>query len=58
VPPGDPNALAEAAKKLAEDPQAAQRMGLAGRRHVETNFDRNLLAADIERIMAAMVEGG
>ncbi|MGD8821938.1 MAG: glycosyltransferase family 4 protein [Anaerolineales bacterium] len=58
VPPGDPAALAEAVKKLAEDPAAAKRMGAAGRRQVEDHFDREKLAGDIEQIMAEMVKGG
>jgi glycosyltransferase involved in cell wall biosynthesis len=57
VPPGDPPALAQAAQKMAQDIQAAERMGAAGRRHVEQHFDRERLAGDIERIMAQMVEG-
>lgn len=58
VQPGDPRALADAAQMLADDPQAARQMGQSGRRHVEQHFNRNQLAADIERIMAEMVEGG
>jgi glycosyltransferase involved in cell wall biosynthesis len=58
VPPGDPHALAEATKKLADDPSAARRMGQAGRRHVEQHFNRDQLAANIERIMIEMVESG
>jgi glycosyltransferase involved in cell wall biosynthesis len=57
VPPGEPAAMAEAAKQLADDRQAAERMGAAGRRHVEEHFNREKLAGDIERIMAEMVEG-
>lgn len=58
VPPGDPAALSKAAIQMADDPDASERMGAAGRRHVEAHFDREQLAGDIERIMAEMGGGG
>jgi glycosyltransferase involved in cell wall biosynthesis len=39
VPPGDPDALAEAIERLLENSPLAQQLGLAGRRRVLENFD-------------------
>ena len=39
VPPGDPDALAEAIERLLENPRLSQQLGLAGRRRVLENFD-------------------
>jgi glycosyltransferase involved in cell wall biosynthesis len=39
VPPGDPDALAEAIERLLESPSLAQQLGHAGRRRVVENFD-------------------
>jgi glycosyltransferase involved in cell wall biosynthesis len=38
VPPGDARTLAEAILTLARDPQRLERLGLAGRRHIENAF--------------------
>lgn len=38
VPPGDSGALAEAIRKLADNPEMGRRMGEAGRRRVEEKF--------------------
>jgi len=55
VPPGDAPALAEAIRSLAADPQKARLMGLAGRRCVESSFDRSLLAGKLAEIMEALL---
>jgi glycosyltransferase involved in cell wall biosynthesis len=39
VPPGNPEALAEALRKLIGDRERARAMGRAGRRHVELHYD-------------------
>ena len=38
VPPGDPVALADAIRRVLDDPDLAARLGRAGRAHVEANF--------------------
>jgi glycosyltransferase involved in cell wall biosynthesis len=54
VPPGDPQALAEALENLAADRQMAAAMGRRGRREVETRFDRAVIAERMARLMEAM----
>jgi glycosyltransferase involved in cell wall biosynthesis len=49
VPPGDIGALAEALTTLANDPEAAARMGAAGRIRVSTEFTP---ATHLERLLA------
>ena len=44
VTPGDPQAMAEAVRWLADHPQEGREMGLNARRHIEAHFDRALLA--------------
>jgi glycosyltransferase involved in cell wall biosynthesis len=56
TPPGDPQALAQAIRALAGDPQRSREMGLNGRRYVEANFNRPLLAEKLARIMEDMLE--
>jgi len=51
VPPGDPVALAAAIQKMASDPHKAARMGLAGRAHLETHFNRPDLAHNLEKLI-------
>jgi len=51
VPPGDPQALAEAIRRLAGDPERAREMGLRGREVVEAHFDRATLAAQFAEII-------
>lgn len=60
VPEGDPVALAEALRRLVEDPDLAARLADAGRRHVEATFDvaRNTrLLHDLMRAAAPGREG-
>ncbi len=54
VPPGDPAALAPAARQLAADPARSQRMGLAGRRYVEANFNRRASAEKLAGLLEEM----
>ncbi len=51
VPPGDPDAMAHAILQLADNPRLARSMGHQARAYVETNFDRNTLAAKLLKIM-------
>ncbi len=51
VPPGDANALAEAIRSLAENPQRGITLGRNGRRYVEAHFDRRELAAEMLALM-------
>jgi glycosyltransferase involved in cell wall biosynthesis len=44
VPPGDPDALAQAIEHLAQQPDRARRMGLAARERFETVFTGPLMA--------------
>jgi glycosyltransferase involved in cell wall biosynthesis len=52
--PGDPSALAEAIRALANDPVHCREMGLAGRRYVEANFSRSVLAEKLANIVDEM----
>ena len=54
--PGDPQALADAVRSLAADPQRSREMGLSGRRYVEANFNRPLLAEKLAGIMEEMIK--
>jgi glycosyltransferase involved in cell wall biosynthesis len=47
VPPGDPTALAEAIRHMAQHPDEARRMGQAGRRYLEQHFGRSKLAEQL-----------
>ena len=49
--PGDPQAIAEAMRKLAFDREAAQRMGLAGRRYLEQNFSREQISQQLVEVL-------
>jgi glycosyltransferase involved in cell wall biosynthesis len=52
--PGDPAALAEAVKKLAADPVQSRSMGLAGRKYLEENFSRTIIAEKILDILNSL----
>ena len=45
VPPGDPQALAQAIQKLIEDPQMARRLGDAARQAAFERFSEEAMAA-------------
>jgi glycosyltransferase involved in cell wall biosynthesis len=51
VPPGNPEALAEAVRLLAADPDKARQMGRRGRTCVEQRFDRRHLAQQLEEVL-------
>jgi glycosyltransferase involved in cell wall biosynthesis len=52
--PGDPKALADAIRRLADDPEQTRLMGLRGRKFVEENFDRGKLADMLVEIIEKM----
>jgi glycosyltransferase involved in cell wall biosynthesis len=58
VPPGDPQSLAEAIGRLADDPLAGQVMGQRGRRYVEEHFDRPILAERLAGLMEGLAKKG
>jgi glycosyltransferase involved in cell wall biosynthesis len=55
VPPGDPQALAQAVRGLADDPSAARKMGSRGRSIVERDFGREEQAREMERLMRELL---
>jgi glycosyltransferase involved in cell wall biosynthesis len=55
VPPGNPEALANAILSLADNPELAHRMGAQARSYVETNFDRASLAAKFIGILVRLI---
>jgi glycosyltransferase involved in cell wall biosynthesis len=52
--PGDPVALAEVIQKLAADPVRSRGMGLAGRKYLEENFSRTVIAEKILDILDSL----
>jgi len=57
VPPGDPQAMADAIRQLAEDRQAARQMGTNGRKYIEAHFDRPKVAADLDVLLKTIMKG-
>lgn len=55
VQPGDPTALAEAVQNLATDRIKARRMGMAGRKYLETHFSRSVEAKKLTGILEELV---
>ena len=51
VPPEDGTALAEAVERLRSDPALAARLGAQGRAHVLEHYDRERIAARVERAL-------
>jgi glycosyltransferase involved in cell wall biosynthesis len=56
VPPGDPIALADAIRSLADDPARGRKMGANARRHVEAHFDRAVLAEQLEDLIVRVAK--
>ena len=54
VPPGNPDALAQAVQQLAQNPIQARQMGLSGRQYVEMHFNRRLLAEKLALLVEEM----
>ncbi|RPI23782.1 MAG: glycosyltransferase WbuB, partial [Chloroflexota bacterium] len=50
VPPGNAQALADAIRTLAEQPQEGLAMGMRGRQYIEQRFDRVTLAENLEKL--------
>jgi glycosyltransferase involved in cell wall biosynthesis len=55
VPPECPDKLAEAVRTLCADPEALARMGQAGRKAAETQFDRAAIAAHMAELFASVL---
>lgn len=55
VPPGDPEALAEAMAALLADPDRRQAMGQAGRKRVIPAFSAERLLQDMDRLYTALL---
>jgi glycosyltransferase involved in cell wall biosynthesis len=56
VKPGDPAALAAAARGLAADPEAARRMGTNGRRYLAQHFNRDRIAERLVQVLESTLE--
>jgi glycosyltransferase involved in cell wall biosynthesis len=54
VPANDPDALASAIDRLANDPKAAQQMGDAGRRLCETRYNMDRYTADLHQFFNSL----
>lgn len=57
VPPGDPQAMADAIAELLADPDRARAMGEAGRKEVETRFTSARMAAELRTIARGVTAG-
>jgi glycosyltransferase involved in cell wall biosynthesis len=54
APPGDPDKLAEVVRQLSSTPEAARKMGLAGRECIEKNFSRVHLSRKLLFVLEEM----
>jgi glycosyltransferase involved in cell wall biosynthesis len=50
VTPGNPNAITEAIKTLADNPRMGESMGLRGRQYVERHFNRATIAEELAEL--------
>ncbi|MGB9844829.1 glycosyltransferase family 4 protein [Methanothermobacter tenebrarum] len=57
VPPGDPNALANAMERLLEDERLAKKMGSKGRKMVQKNYTWDRVAKITEKVFERVVYG-
>jgi alpha-maltose-1-phosphate synthase len=55
VPPGQPEALAEALNRVLANPELGRRLGQAGRRRVETHFSWTSIAERTEQVYAEAI---
>jgi glycosyltransferase involved in cell wall biosynthesis len=55
VPPGDPNALADAVRAIIEDAELRERMGREGRRVAKKRFDLDQMVRSYESLYAALL---
>ncbi|MFQ5787020.1 MAG: glycosyltransferase, partial [Thermodesulfobacteriota bacterium] len=55
IPPEDPNALVRAVENLRNDPEGYRIMGIAGRKFVEENYDRKVLAKRYLTLLSRIV---
>jgi glycosyltransferase involved in cell wall biosynthesis len=55
VPPGDPKAMAEAIKRMADDRDTSAEMGRKGRAYVAENFDRLALSGSMMQVMEGLL---
>jgi glycosyltransferase involved in cell wall biosynthesis len=55
IPPGDPQALADAILQLAADRDRVRQMGRDARRYLEVHFDRPKVAADLDALLSEMI---
>jgi glycosyltransferase involved in cell wall biosynthesis len=56
VTPGDPHALANTIRRMADHPEETCQMGKNGRTYLEEHFDRKVLAVRLEALMRKMVD--
>lgn len=56
VPPGNPQALAEAIHEMANHPDKTRGMGKAGRAYLEEHFNRDALADKLEALLTELVK--
>jgi glycosyltransferase involved in cell wall biosynthesis len=58
VEPGNPSAMADAIRRLADDPEKRRAMGRNGRKYLEKYFRRDVLFLQLEQILESMVHFG
>jgi glycosyltransferase involved in cell wall biosynthesis len=54
VPPSDPEALSQAVKALARDPERARQMGLRGRELVESYYNMERFGRDLHQFFESL----
>jgi len=54
VPPGDPDAMANAIRKLLTNPEKCRKMGMNGRSAIETQYSRTKLAKELTVLLETM----